>query len=81
LADASVDAFRSHQEAQFLNSQFSDLRAQDGKEDPDFRGTIEGFGPIFVPPALGSAQGVRSTLDLPTVGPIHVAVEGFVWGG
>jgi hypothetical protein len=78
LADASVDAFRSGEEAQrFLNSQFLDLRAQDGKKDPDFRGTIEGFGPRFVPPALGPAQGVRYTLHLPTVGPIHVAVEGF----
>jgi hypothetical protein len=78
LAEPSVDAFRSDQEAQrFLNSQFSDLRAQDGKADPDFRGTIEGFGPIFVPPALGPAQGVRYTVDLATVGPIHIVVEGF----
>ena len=68
-ADASVDAFRSDKEAQrFLNGQFSDLRAQDGKKDPDFGSTIEGFGPIFVPPALGPAQGVRYTLDLPPSG-------------
>jgi hypothetical protein len=78
LADAYVDAFGSDEEAQrFLNSQFSDLRAQDGKKDPDFLSTIEGFGPISVPPALGPAKGVRYTLDLATVGPIHVAVEGF----
>jgi hypothetical protein len=58
LAEASVDAFRTDEEAQrFLNSQFSDLRVRAGKEDRDFRATIASIGPIFVPPALGPAQG------------------------
>jgi hypothetical protein len=78
LAEASVDAFRSDEEAQrFLNGQFSDLRAQAGKEDANFRGTIASLGPMFVPPALGPAEGVEYAVHVPTVTPIHVAVEGF----
>jgi len=81
LADAYVDAFRSGEEAQrFLKLQFLDLRAQEGKKDPDYRSTIESVGPIFAPPALVPTLGVRYTVDLPTVGPIHIAVEGFRMG-
>jgi hypothetical protein len=75
-AEAAVDVFRSEEEAdRFIADQFSDLRAQEGKEMPEPR--ISHVSPTFVPHGLGAATGVRYTLLFGDGEMLHVEVVGF----
>jgi hypothetical protein len=74
LAEASVHAFRTDEEAQrFLDTEFLDLQA--GKQDPDFGGKIASLQ-TFDPPGLEPAVGVQYT-TVAGSDTFHVAVEGF----
>jgi hypothetical protein len=76
-AEASVDAFRSANEAQrFLEVQSSALRAQDGKKDHWGR-RISNVEPIPVAPALVPAAGFRYTLGDNGPDPVRVGLVGF----
>jgi hypothetical protein len=78
-ANASVDAFRSDEEAQnFLNGRLSALRSSKDSKDPETGGNLSAVG-NFVPVAMSSAIGVRYTVVL-RHDRLHLAVVGFQVG-
>jgi hypothetical protein len=78
IAEASVDAFRSTDEAQgFISKAFSDLRAQEGNKDPTLSGKISFVAAEVVPPALRPAEGAQYTLVFGDGEQLHFALIGF----